>query len=69
MGETERIEAVLRTFEIRVERFADGGSEVVTVEAVNRASSWSLAAARVADPDNIRRMEMLSDGGIPFAST
>ena len=66
MGEAERIEAVLRTFEIRVERFADGGSEVVTVEAVNRASSWSLAAARVADPDNIRRMEMLSDRGIPL---
>ena len=60
------MEAVLRTFEIRVERFADGGSEVVSVEAVNRASSWSLAAAGVADPDNIRRMEMLSDSGMPL---
>jgi len=66
MGEAEKIEAVLRKFELRVERFADGGSEVVTVEAVNRASSWSLAAARVADPDNIRRMEMLSDSGMPL---
>jgi hypothetical protein len=62
----EEMESVLRMFEIRVERFAGGGSEVVTVEAVNRASSWSKAAAQVDDPDNIRRMEMLSDSGIPL---
>ena len=54
---------VLRTFEIRVERFAEGGSEVVTVAAVNRAGAWSRAAARVDDPDNIWRMEMLTDNG------
>ena len=53
----------LRTFEIRVERFAGGGSEVVTVEAVNRASSWSRAAAQVNDPNNIWRMAMLTDNG------
>ena len=54
---------VLRTFDIRVERFAEGGSEVVTVAAVNRAGAWSRAAARVDDPNNIWRMEMLTDNG------
>ena len=52
---------VLRTFEIRVERFAEGGSEVVTVAAVNRAGAWSRAAARVDDPDNIWRTIELYD--------
>ena len=54
---------MLRTFEIRVDRFAGAGSEVVTVEAVNRASAWSKAAALVDDPNNIWRMEMLADNG------
>ena len=53
----------LRTFEIRIDRFADGGSEVVTVEAVNRASTWSIAAAQVNDPNNIMQMQMLKDNG------
>ena len=55
--------AVLRTFEIRVDRFAGAGSEAVTVEAVNRACAWSIAAAQVDDPNNIWRMEMLTDNG------
>ena len=56
-------EPPLRKFGIRVERFAGGGSKVVTVRAVNRASAWSLAAAKVDDPDNIWRMTMLRDNG------
>ena len=35
----------------------------MTVEALNRAGSWSLAAAQVDDPNNIWRMEMLTDSG------
>ena len=56
-------EPPLRKFRIRVERFAGGGSKVVTVRAVNRASAWSLAAAKVDDPDDIWRMTMLRDNG------
>lgn len=53
----------LRTFEIRIDRFANGGSEIVTVEALNRASSWSIAAAQVNDPNDIAHMQMLRDNG------
>ena len=62
MGTNEADPAV-RAFEIRIDRFADGSSEVVTVEAVNRASAWSIAAAQVNDPNNIMQMQMLRDDG------
>ena len=60
---TREAEPALRTFRIRVERFAGGGLKVVTVRAVNRASAWSLAAAKVDAPDNTWRMTMLRDNG------
>ena len=60
---TNEVDPALRAFEIRIDRFADGGSEVVTVEAVNRASAWSIAAAQVNDPNNIMQMQMLRDDG------
>lgn len=62
MGTNEAAPAV-RAFEIRIARFADGSSEVVTVKAVNRASAWSIAAAQVNDPNNIMQMQMLKDDG------
>lgn len=62
-GEPEvRVPGGVRFFTLAVRMFGGDDEIIVTVKAANRAQSFTAAARKADDPNNVREVELLRDG-------